>query len=232
MKALAATMGGDVAIALDGPVLPVPSWKLAIEVNDPAGFQREFVVLVARLNERIASEGHEGRLVIESENVGNRTDTLVRFTGPEAQGNAMRYTIVDGYLIAAPSRALIELAIEQRRNGYTLTRANAFTALLPTDGHVNVSAFVWEHLGPTVEPLMSKLAGTVASEELTALSAIAAESGPRLGTVYAEDDRIVISSRGDAGLGSLLGSMTSGTGLGVLGKIIDHTHNAGVNTHQ
>ena len=34
MQALAATMGGDIAIALDGPVLPVPSWKVVIEVSD------------------------------------------------------------------------------------------------------------------------------------------------------------------------------------------------------
>ena len=39
LRALAATMGGDVAIALDGPVLPVPSFKVAIEVYDPARFQ-------------------------------------------------------------------------------------------------------------------------------------------------------------------------------------------------
>ena len=224
LQALAATMGGDVAIALDGPVLPIPSWKVVIEVNDPAGFQTEFVALTERMNERIAAAGHEGRLVVESENVGNRTDWVVRFTGPDAQGNAMRYTFVDGYLIAAPSRALIDLAIEQRGNTYTLTRSSAFTALLPTDGHVNVSAFLWEHMGPTVEPLVSRLAGTVASKEMTALSAMAAETGPRLVTACAEDDRIVISSRGDTGLGSLLGSMMSGTGLGALGQVFDHAH--------
>jgi hypothetical protein len=227
LQALAATMGGDVAIALDGPVLPIPSWKVAIEVYDPAGFQTEFVALIGRINERIASEGHEGRIVVESENTGNRTDWVVRFTGPESQGNAMRYTFVDGYLIAAPSRALIDLAIEQRGNAYTLTRSAAFTALLPADGEVNVSAFVWEHLGPTVGPLASKLSGTVASDEIKALSAMSAETGPRLVTAYAEDDRIIISSRGDAGLGSLLGSMMSGTGLGTLGHVLDHARHAG-----
>jgi hypothetical protein len=231
-QALAATMGGDVAIALDGPILPIPSWKAAIEVNDPVGFQREFVALTARINERIAAEGHDGRIVVESENVGNRTDWVVRFTGPEAQGNTMRYTFVDGYLVAAPSRALIDLAIEQRTNGYTLTRASAFTALLPTDGQVNVSAFVWEHLGPTVDPILSRLSGTVSSEELTALSAMASESGPRLVTAYAEDDRIVISSRGEAGLSALLGQMMSGPSLGALGHVLDQAHHAGGTTPQ
>jgi hypothetical protein len=226
LQALAATMGGDAALALDGPVLPVPSWKLVIEIYDPARFQEEFTNLISRINDRIAAEGHEGRIVIESEQVGNRTDWMVRFTGPKAQGNAMRYTVTGGYLIAAPSRVLIDLAIEQRGNAYTLTRSNAFAELLPADGHVNVSAFVWEHLGPTVGPLASKIAGTLASGEMKALEAMSAESRPHLVTAYAEDDLIIISSRGEAGLGSLLGPIMSAHPLGTLGHILDHAQRA------
>ena len=232
LQALAATMGGDVAIALDGPVLPIPSWKVAIEVYDPAGFQTEFVNLTSRINEHIASAGREGRIVVENEIVGNRTYWVVRFTGSEAQGITMRYTFIDGYLIAAPSRALIDLAIEQRGNAYTLTRSGAFTALLLADGNVNVSAFVWEHMGPTVGPIVSRLAGAVVSEDVKALSAMSAETGPRLMTASAEDDRIVISSHDDAGLGSLLSSVMSGTGLGTIGRALEHAHQAGGPAHQ
>jgi len=224
LQALAATMGGDVAIALDGPVLPIPSWKVAIEVYDPAGFQTEFVNLTSRINDRIASEGHDGRIVVESEVVGNRTDWVVRFTGSEAQGNTVRYTFFDGYLIAAPNRALIDLAIEQRGNGYTLTRSSAFTALLASDGHVNLSAFVWEHMGPTLGPLASMVSGALDANELKTLQSMTAESRPRLVTAYAEDDRIVINSRGDAGLGSLLGSLVSANSVGTFAHVLALAH--------
>jgi hypothetical protein len=224
LSALAATLGGDAAFALDGPVLPVPSFKAAIEVYDPAGFQTAFANLITRINDRIASEGHEGRIVVESENAGNRTDWVVRFTGSETQGNTVRYTISNGYLIAASSRALIDLAIEQKGNGYTLTRSSQFTALLPADGHVNLSAFVWEHLGPTVGPLASMVSGALDAGELKTLQSVTSESTPRLVTVYAEDDRIVINSRGDAGLGSLLGSMVSADGLGTLTHVLALAH--------
>jgi hypothetical protein len=127
---------------------------------------------------------------------------------------------------------LIDRAIEQRGSNYTLTRSSEFAALLPSDGHVNLSAFVWEHLGPTLGPLASKVAGTLASDELEALEAMAAESRPRLVTAYAEDDRIVVSSRGEAGLGSLLGSIMSAHPLGSLGKILDHSRQAGEITQQ
>jgi hypothetical protein len=229
LRGLAATLGGDVAIALDGPVLPIPSWKVAIEVYDAARFQSEFTSLVSTINARLAAEGHEGRIVVESEDAGNRTDWVVRYTGPEtvAGAGAMRYTIVDGYLIAAPSRVLIDRAIEQRGNGYTLTRSSAFGALLPADGQVNVSAFVWQHLGPTLGPLASRISGTLASEEMKALEAMAGENRPRLVTAYAEDNLIVVNSRGDAGLGSMLGSIVSAHGLGVLGHALDHAREAG-----
>ena len=32
--------GGEYAFAIDGPILPTPSWKLVFEVNDPAHLQQ------------------------------------------------------------------------------------------------------------------------------------------------------------------------------------------------
>jgi len=226
LQALAATLGGDVAIALDGPVLPVPSWKIAVEVYDPAGFQAALERLLALANDRIAATGNAGQFVTEREDVGNRTDWVLRFNGPEAGPTPMRYTFVDGYLVAAPSQILLDRAIEQRRNGYTLTRSPEFQALLPRDGEVNVSALVWEHLGPVVGPLAERFAGVFDSDEAREIEAMAAESQPRLVTAYAEDDRIIVGSRGEAGLGSMLGSIISAQNLSVLGRIADEAHRA------
>jgi hypothetical protein len=231
LRALAATMGGDIAIALDGPVLPVPSWKAAIEVYDPQGFQSAFESLVAQINGRLATQGEAGRIVLERENTGNRTDWVARFTGSDAGGQSMRYTFVDGYLIAAANRALIDRAIEQRGNGYTLARSSAFAALLPADGQVNVSAFVWEHLGPTVGPLASKVSGALANDELKAIEAMAAESRPRLATAYGQDDRIIVSVRGERSLGSMLGSILSARNLGALTHVFEQArHGRGTTT--
>ena len=53
---------------------------------------------------------------------------------------------------------------------------------------------------------------------------MAAESRPHLITAYAGDDRIVFGSRGEAGLGSLLGSIVSAQNLGVLERVIERSH--------
>src|SRR5262245_26335901 len=138
----------------------------------------------------------------------------------------MRYTCVDGFLVAAPSQVLLDRAIEQRGNGYTLMRSKGFQDLLPRDGHVNVSAAVWEHLGPAIGPLAQKFAGVIDSKDAREIEAMAAESQPRLVTAYAEDDRIIIGSRGEAGLGSLLGSFISAQNLSVLSRVVEHAHEA------
>ncbi len=226
LRGLAETMGGDIAIALDGPVLPVPSYKLVVEIYDPVRFQTELETLAGWINDRLASEGHEGRIVLTREDIGNRTDWVVRFTGPDAEGGSMRYTITDGYLVAAPSRALIDVAIEQRRNDYSLTRSTPFAELLPADGHVNVSSFVWEHLGPTVGPLAARFSGALGADDAKSLEAVAAESHPHLVTAYAEDDRIVINARGQGGLDSLLASFLSAHHLEALGEAMDRARHA------
>ncbi|MGH9631466.1 MAG: FecR domain-containing protein, partial [Bryobacteraceae bacterium] len=53
---IAATLGGEVTIALDGPMLPVPSWKLALEVHQPERFQQAIERLLAELKRQPDSE--------------------------------------------------------------------------------------------------------------------------------------------------------------------------------
>jgi hypothetical protein len=49
-KDLAASLGGEFAVSLDGPLMPVPSWKLVAEVYDPPRLQSVFARLVANAN--------------------------------------------------------------------------------------------------------------------------------------------------------------------------------------
>ena len=48
----AAPLGGEFAFAIDGPVLPTPSWKMVFEVYDPAHLQQTFERVVDLMNQR------------------------------------------------------------------------------------------------------------------------------------------------------------------------------------
>ena len=113
--------------------------------------------------------------------------------------------------------------IPERLRAFIEAQHMFFVATAPDgpDGHVNVSAFGWEHMGPTLGPLAARIGSALQSDEMKHLEAMSAESRPRLVTAYAEDDRIVISSRGDAGLGAVLGSLVSAQHLGALGHALE-----------
>jgi hypothetical protein len=199
----AASLGGELAIALDGPMLPEPSWKVVLEVYDPARFQWTLQEALADLNAHLAEEG-EGPVEILQEEVGGRTFyTFVK------DGISFRYTFVEGYLVAAPNRALLDQAIRYHDSGYSITEAPRFVALLPADGHNNFSALVYQDVGNVMQALAEGLAQAqgeaLTPEQQAQLDAMKTESSPTLGYAYGEEDRIILAgaSEGNA-LSSLI----------------------------
>jgi len=100
------------------------------------------------------------------------------------------YTFADGYMILAPSRALVLAALQTHASGTSLARSAAFLALLPSDGQANFSAMIYQNLGPILKPLASQLT----SQQLAFLSQMAADSKPSVFCAYGESDRIEVAS--------------------------------------
>ena len=57
---IAAPLGGEFAFAIDGPILPTPSWKMVFEVNDPAHLQQTLERVVGEVNKQAANFGKGG----------------------------------------------------------------------------------------------------------------------------------------------------------------------------
>jgi hypothetical protein len=70
------------------------------------------------------------------------------------------------------------------------------------------------------------------ADQLKSMDQLAGESQPRLATVDAEDDRIVVDARGESGLGALLGSMLSAHSCANLGQILSAARHAGAQPPQ
>ena len=139
---IASALGGEFAFALDGPVLPNPSWKLVVEVYDPARLQATLEWAAGRLNQLLQDEGREGFRTAQQESGGRVFHEIESLD----TGLSVHYMFVDGYMVASASRALLERSLQIRDAGASLTRSPRFTSLMPRDGeHQLLRGAVPEH---------------------------------------------------------------------------------------
>ncbi|HJZ81768.1 MAG TPA: FecR domain-containing protein, partial [Pyrinomonadaceae bacterium] len=122
---IAAPLGGEYAFAVDGPILPTPSWKLVFQVNDPTHLQQTFERVVDEVNKEAAKDGKKG-LEWERSESGGRTFYTLR--SKDVGGVEVNYVFANGYLIAGPTRALVDQALRYHDSGATLTHSPQFMA--------------------------------------------------------------------------------------------------------
>ena len=189
----AAPLGGEFAFAIDGPLLPTPSWKVILEVYDQAKLQGTFERMIEKLNQFSALHG-KGKLTIENAAAGDRTYYAIRSSDA---GLEVHYTYANGYLVAAPSRALLEQSIANRDAGNTLVRSSRFKSGLPRDGNTNFSAIFYHDLAPLMGPLAERIKN--AGGENNALGSFDANAPPTLAYAYAQGDRITLAANTEGG---------------------------------
>jgi hypothetical protein len=193
----AAPLGGEFAFTLDGPLLPTPSWKMIFEVYDPARLQQTLERVVEEVNKQAAKVG-AGGLVWERSESGGLTFYALKSVNYHVE---IHYTYVDGYLVAAPSRALIDRALKYRESGFSLLRSPRFISTLPADGNVNFSAIFYHDLAPLLEPIsgqMEKVAKDLPEEQQRAIRATA-DAPPTLAYAYAQGDALVFAADSEGG---------------------------------
>ncbi len=194
----AATIGGEATFALDGPMLPVPSWKLIVEVYDPGTLIHTIQRAVDLINLKLAAEDAP-QLVFEVSEGSGSTFYTIRREGLDQQAV---FTTVDGYLVVAPSRALIEQSIAYRAANVTLASSGVFQALLPDNAYSDCSALVYRDLGSLIDAIPAEMLG-----ELEFADALSDGLSQGLVCVFGESDRITASATGGSliGLASTLG---------------------------
>ena len=187
---LASALGGELTVALDGPVLPTPSWKAVVEVNNSGTLQVAIDKLLQALN-REAQKSNQPGVTSNQAQVGGRT-----FYTIQSQNAGLPieydYTFADGYMIVAPSRALLLGALQTHANGTSLARSASFRSLLPSDNQANFSGMIYQNLSPILRPLASQLT----SEQLRLLQELAVDAKPSVFCAYGEPDRIEVASSG------------------------------------
>ena len=200
---IAATLGGEMTIAVDGPLLPSPSWKVAVEVNNPARLEWSIEQVV-----KAAQQAQpDAQVKLTNEVVGGLTYYVLSTAKSPV---AVNYVFTDGYLLMAPNHGLLATSIQNRTLGTTLTQSSTFRQQLPQNGQMNFSALAYYNASAAIAPMADQLKQTkfLTADQQKALETLTADRAPTLIYVYAEPDRIVAATRGSffgLGLDTLVG---------------------------
>ncbi len=192
---LAAPLGGEYALAIDGPLLPLPAWRAIFEVDDPERLQQTLDTLVDRISERLKSEGKLG-FTRSSETVGSLTLYKIKSLD---YGLEVDYAFANGYVVAGPSRAAIEKAIGYQESGNTLLGSAKFQATLPADRQANFSAMLFNNLGKNLNSIARPLAGALAGSRAGSAASSLLDGKAGLAYAYALDDRLIFSVNSEDG---------------------------------
>jgi hypothetical protein len=190
---VAANLGGEMTVAFDGPLLPVPSWKVAIEVDNPARLEWAFEQAVKTAQQKTPA-GSSG-VQLETLQVNGMTGHALKSPSLPFE---IDYVFTDGYLLIGSSQTVLEAAIESRTSGLTLARSSAFRAQLPQDGHVNFSGLLYYNMGSVAGPVVDQLkaGGLMTPEQQKLAGSLTSNRAPGLIYAFGEPDRITVGSRG------------------------------------
>lgn len=186
----AIALGGDFALTIDGPVVPTPAWKFIAEVNDQSKLQSAIGLIVQRVNDEATKNGRPGVTLEQAEEDGRVFYAVKSANGPVPM--EIDYTYDSGYLVAAPSRALVLKAIHVRDSGVTLAKSQAFTSLLPKDDHTNASAILYQNLVSVAQPLAEQLN----PNEAQSFQTITANAKPSLLVAYGDSTSVEVATTG------------------------------------
>jgi hypothetical protein len=195
---IAAPLGGDFAFAIDGPILPTPSWKMVFQVNDSTHLQQTLERIVSEINNEAVKLGKTG-LTWDRGDIDGRTYYTLKSAN---FGVEVNYTYVNGYVVMGPSREMVERSVRSQEQGYTLLRSTRFTDGLPADGNANFSALFYHNLAPLVRPFAERIAnsaGNLPQEQQQAIKSMAANMPPTLAYAYAEGDSITFAANTEGG---------------------------------
>jgi hypothetical protein len=216
---LAMALGSEFSVSLDGAAIPVPSWKVVIEVFDPNRLQATLQKAVEAYNREAVKSG--GIALRSSQEVAEGRTWYTIAGGNPNPLTEVHYTMADGYLIAAPSRALIIKALQVKTSGTSITHSTRFVSMVPRDRNMNFSALIYQNLGSTLAPIAGLLGSFIpaGNADQSRMLQNLGHMKPTLIAAYGEQDRISVATTGDM-MGMSLTNLMSGNLLGIAGNAI------------
>ncbi len=191
---LASAFGGEVTVALDGPLVPVPAIKIIAEVYDANRIQTAMNKVAAEYNASPSDHTRTGELHLTQTDADGQSYYTLKFDKLPWEAD---WTFVDGYWVMATSRELVVRSIQNRQTGYTLPKSAAFQSKLSHDGNTNFSAVMYHNMGQTLTPILALLGGfNLTPNQQKSLDLLKTGDSGGLVAFWASPDRIDMSAKG------------------------------------
>ncbi len=155
---LSKTLGNEIAVGLENPLLPIPNVKVAIEVLDPDGFHDGMLAL---LDEIWLSGSPAARVTADTEEY--RGHLIVDFQYPGVPFG-LSYAIVNDFVVIGPGRAFVKNTIDIAIGGRSLSTQHAFQESLPARSGSHVSWLTYLSVDQDVAQAIETLNSMLPSE--------------------------------------------------------------------
>jgi hypothetical protein len=139
------SFGGEIAIGIDSPVLPVPNVKIAIEVSDHEAFQKGLDQIVADL---LRAFERQGAIAIV-EDVMHKDRTIYTLV-VDGLPFTPAWTFVDSYFIAGPGPQFVRNSIDVYESRHSIASDSRLAALLPGNLDMNFSMLLYQDLARSI----------------------------------------------------------------------------------
>jgi hypothetical protein len=176
---------GQLVAGVDGPILPVPAWKVVAQLTDANGLERTLKQLIA-----LASAQQLQLFTVSQQLDDGQNYYTFHFSG-EKNPLEIECAFADGFLVAGGSHKVVKEALQIRQNGNSLAKASEFQDLLPPEQGSVVSGILYQNLATMLAPIAQQMPPDQA--ELFRL--IARYSKPTATTLFGSEDAIRMYGR-------------------------------------
>jgi hypothetical protein len=155
------SLGGEIAIGLDNPILPVPNVKIAVELADRQAFEAQ---LNALLGEMIAQMKAKGKYAYMQANdyKGAKVYSLALGDLPMIVPS---WAFIDDFVVIGPGPQFVQHSIDVYTSGQSIGNDPHLTGLFPSGAGTNFSLLLYQDVAKALPDLMKNKVMPVADSE-------------------------------------------------------------------
>lgn len=145
------SFGGEIAVGVDSPILPIPNLKIAIEVDDEAAFRAGIDKLAAAVQKEL--NNHDRFSDLQTTIHKNRTIYTLAIDGVPFDPS---WTFVDDFFLAGPGPQFIRDSIDVYESRSSIANASRLISLLPNQAEANFSLLVYQDVARSIPEVLKK----------------------------------------------------------------------------